>query len=577
MNTLSKALTRLATCFTLLALVGQASEAQAGPMTTFQGRADGVFTNPSGPSEMVTTGIGTDFFTWGVAQPEVSSFRFTGHDFTVTTPTGYILGSRAQSNRPVFSLGTLDYHNGTTRIGTTAETVRLDATVRLTSPVAAGPAVIPAGLAIDTTRNTADPIASADTVFLPGSGSPVTLTTAGGAPITVEPVGFGNISGDGFTQLGRFSVLEGASASADLLARMVSPCESIVYVVPQVLGGDACESMGAQFIPKFGLTTKEAAELCGYDHFNWISTITRKPIKDGLPYNYYTHAGYAPNTPMKAPPAYIDPVPGGYTYQTKGADLDIFYWDEDDIHENPRKLHEFPEYLEFFDRPSNPALPNGEFMEFVTSLVGIFVRPDGSRDWDNLYTWHWTSTCNGTVGDVSVTANTLPVDPGSGTGGATILNTDLSAEDIPQEVRELMQSAGARNVDVSGPTAAVALSGAPLRTGQTITYQATLTPGSAPTQADIYLWARLPDGVTFVSLVQASPGGAISIALGPSPVPFRVGATLSSMTVPFSYTFSGSEPAGTYLAYAGLVTAGADPLQPANRLSLAVEPFQFTP
>ncbi|MDD5558873.1 hypothetical protein [Candidatus Methylomirabilis sp.] len=159
----------------------------------------------------------------------------------------------------------------------------------------------------------------------------------------------------------------------------------------------------------------------------------------------------------------------------------------------------------------------------------------------------------------------------------TILNTDLSAEDIPQDVREIMQSAGARNVDVSGPTAAVALSGAPLRTGQTITYQATLTPGSAPTQADIYLWALLPDGITFVSLVQASPGGAISMVLGPSSVPFRAGATLSSMTVPFSYTFTGSEPAGTYLAYAGLVTAGTDPLQPMNRLSLAVQPFQFTP
>ena len=43
------------------------------------------------------------------------------------------------------------------------------------------------------------------------------------------------------------------------------------------------------------------------------------------------------------------------------------------------------------------------------------------------------------------------------------------------------------------PSAAVALSGEGCRTGQTLTYQATLTPGFAPTRLDIYLGALLPD------------------------------------------------------------------------------------
>ena len=43
------------------------------------------------------------------------------------------------------------------------------------------------------------------------------------------------------------------------------------------------------------------------------------------------------------------------------------------------------------------------------------------------------------------------------------------------------------------PTAAVALNGEGFRTGQTITYQATLTPGSTLTLGDIYLGALLPD------------------------------------------------------------------------------------
>jgi len=116
------------------------------------------------------------------------------------------------------------------------------------------------------------------------------------------------------------------------------------------------------------------------------------------------------------------------------------------------------------------------------------------------------------------------------------------------------------------------------RTGQTISYQAALTPrATPPTQGDIYLGALLPDGVTFLSLVQVSPG-VISIAVGPSPVPFLANVTLNSKAVvPFSYTFIGFEPAGTYFAYAGLAVAGTNPFQPANQLSLGVQAFQFMP
>lgn len=126
------------------------------------------------------------------------------------------------------------------------------------------------------------------------------------------------------------------------------------------------------------------------------------------------------------------------------------------------------------------------------------------------------------------------------------------------------------------PNAAVALNGSVFHAGQTITYQASLTPGSVPAQVDIYLGALLPDGATFLSLVQVSPG-VISIALGPSPTPFLANVTLAPLGVPFSYISTGAEPVGTYFTYAGLVVAGSNPLQPANRLSLAVQAFQFAP
>jgi DNA-binding beta-propeller fold protein YncE len=124
--------------------------------------------------------------------------------------------------------------------------------------------------------------------------------------------------------------------------------------------------------------------------------------------------------------------------------------------------------------------------------------------------------------------------------------------------------------------ASVALDHVAFGTGQTITYQATLTPGVTPTQVDIYLGCLLPDGATFLSLVQPGPG-TISITLGPSPVPFLSNVPLVPTIVQFSYQFAGFEPPGTYVTYAGLAVAGSNPFLPANQLSLAVQPFQFTP
>jgi photosystem II stability/assembly factor-like uncharacterized protein len=126
------------------------------------------------------------------------------------------------------------------------------------------------------------------------------------------------------------------------------------------------------------------------------------------------------------------------------------------------------------------------------------------------------------------------------------------------------------------PAATVALNGSAFHTAQTINYQATLTPGATLTPVDIYLGALLPDGVTFFSLIQVTPG-VISTAVGPAPIPFLANVSLVPLVVPFSYTFTGFDVAGTYFTYAGLTVAGSDPLQPTNRLSLAVESFQFTP
>ncbi|MBI2883851.1 MAG: DUF1565 domain-containing protein [Candidatus Methylomirabilis oxyfera] len=124
--------------------------------------------------------------------------------------------------------------------------------------------------------------------------------------------------------------------------------------------------------------------------------------------------------------------------------------------------------------------------------------------------------------------------------------------------------------------AGVLLNRSAFRTGEQITYQATLFPGAEPPNVDIYLGVLLPDGVTFVSFVPG-PGETIVFAFGLVPVPFAENVTLAPMAVPFSYTFAGTEPVGTYFTYAGLAVADSNPLQAENQLSVGVQAFQFTP
>jgi hypothetical protein len=123
-------------------------------------------------------------------------------------------------------------------------------------------------------------------------------------------------------------------------------------------------------------------------------------------------------------------------------------------------------------------------------------------------------------------------------------------------------------------TAALSLNSAAFQTGQTLIYQATLSPGpGAQPPVDIYLGAVTPDGL-FVSLISVPPNG-IGATAGASPTPFATNAQIAQpMNIPFTYTFTGGELPGTYFGYAEIVPAGGPPLQP---LSLNIAPFQFTP
>ena len=430
----------------IVPLVQHASAATA-PITRFQGSTSGVFTNND---TGVVSGIGTNSFSWGIGQPSRSNLTFAGSPFDVNVRTGYVYGPRARNDAEVFSLGNLSYFNGTIAGGTGVNSVQLDVTAAVTSPVATNPATFPSPFTLVNSPNTYDPIASADSVFLPRNLPPVVTNTPGNYPITLEIPGFGQTTGSGFSTVNQFFVLEGGTASANLLGRLVPACEPIVNGAVSVTPSGA--TIFAAFTPKFGLTVSEAANLCGYDHFNWYQVIDNDP--------YPLAARNNPSVPLTPP--YIDPPLGGYASYPPGHSDDNlpFYWDET----GPTgTLYHYKDNLtsttvSFQDTPSEPQLKSGsplicsvvsllcpEYLGFNTSLVGILA----DNSWDVLYSFSWKSNFNGTVGGVSVRSNTDPIDPNSGTGGIFDVVLDLNPEDIPESVLDLMEADGSRNASLT--------------------------------------------------------------------------------------------------------------------------------
>ncbi len=192
---------KLCILFMLIGVLFLASSSYAIPVT---GSSSGIFINPAGPGGMFTTGAGTDHFTWGTGP---SWLDFSGNSFSVETGE-------------VFGFGTISFHNGANLVGTSADNVDLDVTLSFTS-LSGLEQDFSYNLGLINTLNTYDPYASADFVTFPSS-IPHTFITTGGMNYTLEFLGFGNISGSGFSTVNSFHVLEGKGASAELLGRVTA-------------------------------------------------------------------------------------------------------------------------------------------------------------------------------------------------------------------------------------------------------------------------------------------------------------------------------------------------------------------
>ena len=214
-------------CFVWLAALLMVGWLVSGALAIdFVGTSTGVFNNPAGPGVMVTTGVGTNFFTWGDPNgfgTGPSSLGFTGTAFS------NLFGTE-------FSFGTLNYFNGKVVHGTGADSVDLVATLNFTTPTGVTQNfTFP--LQLINNQNIGTPEENADIVFLNTPFDPTAHFNVGGIDYFFLFTRFGNVGGDGFiTTADKFHVLENASASADMFGILTAtPPDNPVPVPPSIL------------------------------------------------------------------------------------------------------------------------------------------------------------------------------------------------------------------------------------------------------------------------------------------------------------------------------------------------------
>jgi hypothetical protein len=180
----------------------------------------------------------------------------------------------------------------------------------------------------------------------------------------------------------------------------------------------------ASFTPGQSYTLEQAAKICGVTAFNWQQFIHEWP----LPSSLFQRGN---PTPLHAPPTFIDPPIGGYMYQNPPNLSHPFYWHVQGDPQDPYSLqaNTVGNTVNFVDNPAEPCLPGGSgcngknsppgsYLGFTTNLVGV---SQANTPVNLGVTFDWLSTFNGTSGRVATANNVTPVDPGSGTGGITIL------------------------------------------------------------------------------------------------------------------------------------------------------------
>jgi autotransporter-associated beta strand protein len=173
----------------------------------------------------------------------------------------------------------------------------------------------------------------------------------------------------------------------------------------------------AVFTPNGGLTLAQAEAQTGFTGFDFRQTITNWP-NPGL------HQAGSTSS-LTAPPSFLDPPPGGYTYcVTTG-------WTACQTSYPFYPTTKTSTTVNLFDSPRDPTLKSGQYLIFSDRLIGILPTFVAGTDClaagtcvDLGVGFDWTSNYNGSYGGIAVTASNQPIDPATadGLGGINIIS-----------------------------------------------------------------------------------------------------------------------------------------------------------
>lgn len=151
-------------------------------------------------------------------------------------------------------------------------------------------------------------------------------------------------------------------------------------VATNILTETTGQVMTADFIPNYNYNLQDAANLGGYDHFNWLQLITRDDFIESCSQPYTSLCLDLTNDKGQLPQvAYEDAPPGGYYYQTSPAGIfparDSLPWYLDEVFGNPI-IDDFTtvDTLSYRDMPNNPL---GYVIDFQTILAGVYANGTG--------------------------------------------------------------------------------------------------------------------------------------------------------------------------------------------------------
>jgi hypothetical protein len=319
----------------------------------------------------------------------------------------------------------------------------------------------------------------------------------------------------------------------------------------------------AEFTPEETRSVDLVARDFGYNHFNWIQTVTY------LPPNTCSFSDRNQN-PLSAP--FLDPPNnppiGGYTYLL--ADLWPYYWDEvqqQDVPEfrfQPNEIFDGGTRFEFWDRPQCPSLGQADYIQFIASLVGV-NGPLGTTSNSTLlasFIWNTNNTL-GTIG-ILTPANPPLAAAVAETGtlnGRGIFNVHLvSKDDLPTQARAQLIQAGVQGVpstpkvDRDAPTTTALLSGSKgLNDWYTSLVNVTLIPTDVDGPSDIASTSyTLDDGpqVTYTGRFLIAGDGIHNLEFGSTDIAGNVEVPRPSRTVKIDSTppvLSGLPAAGCTL------------------------------